>query len=164
MIPVDWFALMHVGFNNFISEEIRAKREENRKKVIILRSSIQSFSPETLRKYVDATYVILWRWYKQSNIRFSRMHRIFFCISRRARQRIENRIRNGEEGVDLYTASCKVGAPNLTDLATALLLFYPLLLFQLPLLFRRRPDIPRNRFSEKRKGSRVSPQEWQTMK
>lgn len=41
--------------------------------------------------------------------------------------------------------------------ATALLLFYPLLLFQLSLLFRPRPDIPRNRFSEKWKASRSPP-------
>jgi len=38
--------------------------------------------------------------------------------------------------------------------ATALLLFYSLLLFQQSLLLRPRPDIPRNRFSEKWKASR----------
>lgn len=99
-IPVDGFAsVVHIGFNNFISEEMRARK----KRKISEKDHHPPFSPKTLGKYIDAAYIILRRWYKQSNIRFSRMHRIFFFISWRVWERIESRTRNGEEGVDLYT-------------------------------------------------------------
>lgn len=55
------------------------------------------------------------------------------------------------------TASACWDAESRQSRATALLLFYPLLLFQLSLLFRPRPDILRNRFSEKWKASRSPP-------
>lgn len=66
--------------------------------------------------------------------------------------------REGGEGAKPILPRAHVGDTEpRQSRATALLLFYPLLLFQLSLLFRPRPDIPRNRFPEKWKASRSPP-------
>lgn len=81
---------------------------------------------------------------------------LFQCFKKEKEEgKGETEVRSKKRTMDRIDLKTIASADASTEpRATALLLFYLLLLFQLPFLFLPRPDILRNAFSEKRKASR----------
>lgn len=132
-VPVD-FATVHIRFNNLISENM-------------LKEHLHVFPEASYDEYADATYVIILRCWNKI-IHSSRALNLFLDTSRgrmdevKVGWRDKGQTRDGEANSTLPRAHVGTPKPQQSR-ATALLLFYQLLLFQLSLLFSPRPGYPK---------------------
>lgn len=156
VILVDEFTSIYIGFNNFISEDICAR--------VKLIWKIAPFSPETLYKYIDVAYVILRHWYKQWNIRFPRIHRIFFFIPWRVWERIERRTRNGGSISILYRGLQGWSIESRRSRRCPSFILSAPFVSATPFISPPSGYPKKWVFRETEKGRRVSPQEWRSMK